>query len=163
MTSALFAGSFDPIHRGHLDVIGLGSRLFERLWIVAAGNPSKPTGLFSPSERLQLIASCTNHLQNVEAVTHSGLLVDLVKTLEIDVLLRAIGKEHSAEFEMASANMAQAGVVTIFVLPEAENWGVSSSLVRERFESQDLGDIDDLVPEPVATALRDMELAAAVI
>jgi pantetheine-phosphate adenylyltransferase len=159
MTSALFAGSFDPIHRGHLDVIELGSRHFERLWVVAAGNPSKSSGLFSPSERLQLIRSCTGHLRNVDAVEHAGLLVDAATSLGVDVLLRAIGRDQALEYEMARANAAVTGVVTMFVLPEPEHWSVSSSVVRERFYRGDLADIGDLVADPVAVALRDLELA----
>jgi pantetheine-phosphate adenylyltransferase len=163
MTSALFAGSFDPIHRGHLDVIELGSRHFDRLWVIAAGNPWKPAGLFSPSDRLGLVRSCTDHLKNVEVVAHSGLLVDLAKALEADVLLRAIGKDHAVEFEMASANAAVAGVVTMFILPEAEHWGVSSSIIRERFHRGDLDTIGALVPEPVALALRNLAQRSAAV
>jgi pantetheine-phosphate adenylyltransferase len=153
MPSAMFAGSFDPLHRGHLGIIETGARLFDRLWVVAAGNPAKQHGLLSLEERRDLIAASTHHLSNVEAIAHSGLLVDVAESLGVAALIRSIGKEHGHEFEMAHANACLSGIATVFVPPRRESWWISSRLVRERYNEGDLGAVGEMVPPAVASAL----------
>jgi len=149
----MFAGSFDPLHLGHLRVIESAARLFDRLWVVAAGNPAKPSGLLSLQQRKDLIAASTIHLPNVEAVACYGLLVEFAGTAEVDVLLRSAGKERANEFEMAHANSYLAGITTVFVPPRAATWWISSRLVRECVDQGNLNALGKMVPPPVATAL----------
>ena len=77
---AIFAGSFDPITNGHLDIICRASKLFDELQIGVLYNPNKK-GLFSFDERVELIKACTNHLKNIKVVSFDGLLVNIVKTM----------------------------------------------------------------------------------
>jgi pantetheine-phosphate adenylyltransferase len=119
-----------------------------------AGNPAKEDGLLSFEYRRDLIAACTEHLPNVEAVTHTGLLVELAETLDAVALIRSVGKERANEFEMAHANASLAGISTVFVLPHRETWWVSSRLVRERFNHGDLASIGEMVPPSVKSALE---------
>jgi pantetheine-phosphate adenylyltransferase len=154
----MFAGSFDPVHLGHLGVIESGARLFDRVWVVAAGNPAKPSGLLSLQQRRDLIAVSTTHLPNVDALSHSGLLVELAKALGVDALIRGAGKERSHEFEMAHANSSLVGIATVFVPPRADSWWISSRLVRERFDQGDLDALEEMVPPRVASALSTMSL-----
>ena len=154
MPSAMFAGSFDPLHRGHLGIIEAGARLFDQLWVVAAGNPAKQHGLLSLEQRRELITASTDQLSNVEAVAHPGLLMDLAASLGVDALVRSIGKERGHEFEMAHANSCLSGVATVFLLPRRETWWISSRLVRERFNEGDLRAVSQMVPPAVASALE---------
>ena len=159
MASAMFAGSFDPVHRGHLGVIERGATLFDRLWVVAAGNPAKPSGMLSLEARADLISAATAHLPNVEAIAHSGLLVELARTLGVDALLRSAAKERANEFEMAYANACLAGIVTVFVPPRADSRWISSRIVRERLDRGDLPAVAEMLPPPVASALGISVLA----
>jgi pantetheine-phosphate adenylyltransferase len=154
MPGAMFVGSFDPVHLGHLGVIEIGSRLFDRLWVVVAGNPAKEHGLLSFEDRRDLIAACTEHLPTVEVLTHTGLLVELAETLDAVALIRSVGKERAYEFEMAHANACLAGISTVFVLPRRETWWISSRLVRERFNQGDLASVGEMVPPSVKSALE---------
>ena len=152
----MFAGSFDPLHHGHLGIIETGARLFDRLWVVATGNPAKRQGLLSLEQRRDLIAASTHHLSNVEAVAHTGLLVDVAERLGVAALIRSIGKERGHEFEMAYANSCLSGIATVFVPPRRESWWISSRLVRVRFNEGDLGGVREMVPPAVASALATL-------
>jgi pantetheine-phosphate adenylyltransferase len=104
-------------------------------------------------ERVDLLAASTAHLTNVEAIAHSGLLVELAGTLGVDALLRSAGKERTNEFEMAYANTCLAGIATVLVPSQADSWWISSRIVRERFDRGDLDAVAEMVPLPVASAL----------
>ena len=86
-TKAMFAGSFDPITNGHLDIICRASKIFDELQIGVLHNPNKK-GLFSFEERVELIKSCTSHLDNIRIVSFDGLLVDYCHNNDICTLKR---------------------------------------------------------------------------
>jgi pantetheine-phosphate adenylyltransferase len=153
MAVALYAGSFDPIHRGHLAVVELASAHFERVVVVVAANPRKRDALFTPEQRRALIEQCVRHLGNVEVITHAGLIVAIAGRVRADFLLRAIGKEQRDEFEMAAMNLQMSGIPTLFVAPPAATAHIASRLVRDRFAAEGVAGIRALVPVPVATAL----------
>jgi pantetheine-phosphate adenylyltransferase len=133
VATALYAGSFDPIHLGHLALMEVAAAHFDRLFVVAAGNPRKQGVLFAIDERRNLIAASTAHLANVAAIAHTGLVVDAAAAIGADVLLRSIGKEHRAEFEMAAMNFDMTGIRTVFLAPPAATAYIASRYVRERF------------------------------
>jgi pantetheine-phosphate adenylyltransferase len=101
---ALYAGSFDPPHLGHLDLIERAAATFGQLVVVVATNPTKGSGLLAIEERTSLLHRITLHLDNVEVVKHEGLLVELVRTRGVDVIIRGIGREPLGELEMAEMN-----------------------------------------------------------
>jgi pantetheine-phosphate adenylyltransferase len=132
MRRAVCPGSFDPVTRGHLDIIERAAHLFDEV-VVAVGNNAKKNALFTPDERVQMIAEACAPWPGVSVSLFDGLLVDFC--VEHDV--RAIAKglrfvsDFDYELQMAQMNRQLTGVDTVF-LPTDPQWSyVSSSLVRE--------------------------------
>lgn len=151
---AIFAGSFDPITNGHLDIIERASKIFDELQIGVLYNPNKK-GLFNFEERVKLIESCTNHLNNIKIVSFKGLLVDYCKENEIDTLVRGIRSSADVEYELQMAHMNKElnpDIETI-ILPTTPKYSfVSSSLIKEVLAFN--ADIKNLVPGIVLEELK---------
>lgn len=142
---AICPGSFDPVTFGHLDIIARVAAMFDEV-VVAVGHNMAKNGLFTPEERVQMIADCTREVPGVGAATFSGLLVDFCREQGIGVIAKGLrfGADFDYELQMAQMNAHLTGVETIFV-PTGPQWGfVSSSLVRE--VAQLGGDVTALVP-----------------
>ena len=155
MTRVLYPGSFDPIHNGHLELIEVAATLFDTVVVATIGNPQKTTGLFSLAERLEMIEASVGHLDNVESVAWSSLVVDLAQEVEADFLvkgLRAVS-DFESELQQSQMNLAISGVHTLFIPSATEHSFVASKWIREiaRFG----GDITSMVPPPVATRLAE--------
>ena len=153
MAVGLYAGSFDPIHRGHVELVEAAASCLDRLFVVAAGNPDKQGSLLSFEQRRHLIAVATEHLSNVEALAHTGLVVDLAQQLAVDVLVRGMGKEQRLELQMAATNTSLSGLHTIFFSPTAETAHISSRMIRDRLRRDGVDGVADLVPDRVAALL----------
>jgi len=149
----VYAGSFDPLHYGHVGVIEDASRLLERLYVVVAGNPAKGCGLLSMDERRRLVAASVGHLSNVAAASHAGLIIDFAATVGAEVLIRASGRERDREWVMAQTNAELSGVKTVFVSPRSTTRGISSRWIRETLHSSGPDSVVEFVPVPVAAAL----------
>jgi pantetheine-phosphate adenylyltransferase len=148
-------GSFDPITKGHVDIIERAAALFPAVVVSVLENPGKQP-LFSVAERVALIEAAVSHLSNVEVRFFNGLLVDFAKQVRANLIikgLRAIS-DFEYEFQMALNNKRLAPEVeTMFMMAKNEYSFLSSSVVREiaRFD----GNVHDLVTPEVAAALRD--------
>ena len=151
---ALYAGSFDPIHFGHLGVVARASEMYDRVVVAVLANPEKPSGMFRPAERLRLIDRATADLGNVSSTHFYGLTVDLAKSVGAAVLVRAAHKEWDKEFSMAAMNLRLAGITTAMIPAEAATSTISSSLVRSLVRNGDMASARKLVPGAVADALR---------
>lgn len=149
MTKAIYPGSFDPITNGHLDVIERASKLFDEVVVGVLSNSSK-SPMFSAQERATLIEEAVRPFPNVRVDHFQGLLVNYVKTNQIDVIikgLRAIS-DFEAEFQMAAMNRRLGdGTETVFLMTDVHYSYLSSSLVKEVFRFN--GDIKGLVPDHV--------------
>ena len=154
LRKAIFAGSFDPITNGHLDIIERASKIFDELQIGVLYNPNKK-GLFNFEERVNLIESCTSHLNNIKVVSFEGLLVDYCKENGVDTLVRGIRSSADVEYELQMAHMNKelnSDIETI-ILPTSTKYSfVSSSLVKELVSFN--ADIKNLVPSVVLEALK---------
>jgi pantetheine-phosphate adenylyltransferase len=154
MRVAVYPGSFDPLTNGHLDIIRRGTRLFDRFVVAVLENEGK-SPLFSTGERMELIAQCTEDLPTVEVHSFTGLLVDFMRRMNSNVVVRGIRAVSDYEYELQMALMNRelsSSVETIFMLPAVEYTYVSSRLVKEVFRLG--GDIARLVPPPVLDSLK---------
>ncbi len=152
--TAIYPGSFDPITNGHLDVIRRGLGMFGEVTVLIAKNPKK-TGLFSLAERRVHIHAAVEDDPRVKVDVFEGLLVDYARAIGAKVVLRGLRAVADFEYEFQMANMNRhlyPGMETVFLVTSADNFYVSSSLVREVALLG--GNIDDLVPPGVAAALR---------
>nr|WP_199296833.1 pantetheine-phosphate adenylyltransferase [Leptolyngbya sp. FACHB-711] len=150
---AIYPGSFDPITRGHLNIIERGCRLFEQVIVVVFRNPNKAP-LFPVEQRTDQIRRSTQHLPNLEIDHFEGLAVTYARMRQAQVLLRGLRavSDFEMELQMAHTNKTlSAEIETVFLTTDPEYSFLSSSVVKEiaRFG----GPIDHLVPPPVALDL----------
>lgn len=155
MTIALYPGSFDPIHNGHVEIVETSSRLFDHVVVAAMRNPQKGEPLFSLDEREKLIEESLEHLDNVTVTRFSSLVVDLARDVDADFIvkgLRAVS-DFESELQMAQMNKNISGVDTLFVPSASGNSFLASKLIREvaRFG----GSVDGMVPDCVLRQLAD--------
>lgn len=152
---ALYAGSFDPVSNGHLNLIQRGAALFDQLIVAVATNTSKKS-LFTTDEKVQLMQENLTHLPNVTVVQHTGgLTIDLAKEWNATVLLRGIRnvKDFEYEADVAAMNKTQnKEIETVFLTADEKYRFVSSSLIKE--VAMFGGDINGLVPENVNRAMK---------
>lgn len=151
---AIFAGSFDPITNGHLDIICRASKIFDELQIGVLHNPNKK-GLFSFEERVKLIEACTKHLENTKVVSFDGLLVNYCEANGIDTLVRGVRSGSDVEYELQMAHMNKElnpNIETV-ILPTTTKYSfISSSLIKEVLTFD--ADIKNLVPKEVLEELK---------
>jgi pantetheine-phosphate adenylyltransferase len=154
MIHAIFPGSFDPLHNGHLDIIQRASTLFDQVTVAVLNNSFKSSKLFTTEERLTIIAEATQNLANVKALAFEGLLVDFVRHQNAQIILKSLRSAGDFDYElhMAQMNHHLYPIETVFMTTHP-NWSfLSSSRLKE---VAGLGsDISQLVPEASLQALR---------
>jgi pantetheine-phosphate adenylyltransferase len=152
--SAIYPGSFDPMTRGHLDVIERAANIFHRVVVAVVVNPQKRDPLFSLDERETMIREAVAHLPHVEVTHFRGLLADFVRRVEATVIVKGLRVVSDFEGEMSTAlmNRSLSGVDTVF-LPSDPRWSfVSSTLVKEVYN---LGaDVAKYVPPAVLRIMQ---------
>ncbi|MBQ7223842.1 MAG: pantetheine-phosphate adenylyltransferase [Erysipelotrichaceae bacterium] len=156
MQRAIYAGSFDPITLGHLDIIERGSVLFDELIILLMVNEEK-NSLFSMEERKKMIEDSTHHLKNVRVEIGDGLTVEVAKSLDCRILLRGIRAvtDYEYELQLATANMTlEPEIETVFLVSKPYLSFLSSSTVKTIAKNH--GDISMFVPENVKKILEDL-------
>lgn len=147
---ALYAGSFDPLTNGHLDLIYRAANLCDELVVGVIGNPQK-IPYFSIEERKWLIEQEIKDMQNINVVTFSGLLADYVNNNGFDIVVRGLRATMDFEYEIQMAQMNarlyKKNVETIFLMTNPNYSFISSSMIKEVFSLN--GDVSGLVPETV--------------
>ena len=151
---AIYPGSFDPLTRGHLDVIERASAIFEHVLVGVVVNPQKRDPLFTLAEREQMIRDAVVHLPNVGVEHFRGLLADFVRVRGAGVIVKGLRVVSDFESEMSTAlmNRSLSGVDTVF-LPSDPRWSfVSSTLVKEVYNLG--GNVSEYVPPAVFRVMQ---------
>ncbi|MCC7059855.1 MAG: pantetheine-phosphate adenylyltransferase [Burkholderiaceae bacterium] len=155
MTTAIYPGTFDPLTRGHEDLVLRAARLFDRVVVAVADSRGK-SPIFSLEERLAIAREVLAGHGNVAIVGFSGLLVKLVEKEGADVVLRGLRAVSDFEYEFQMAGMNRhlmPEVETIFMTPTDKYQFISGTLVREIALMG--GDVTKFVSPPVQTWLRN--------
>ena len=157
MTIALYPGTFDPVTKGHLDVLSRACSLFDEVIVaVSEGNSSKDT-LFDASERVRLVEENLKIHKNATVSSFSGLLVDYALEKGASVGVRGLRAVSDFEYEFQMAQMNQhldSSIETIFLMPNEKYFYTSSSLIKQVyiFGERETG----LVPPNVSQALSEL-------
>jgi pantetheine-phosphate adenylyltransferase len=151
---ALYPGSFDPVTRGHLDILERACLVFDRVIVGVLDNPSK-SPLFTTEERVDLIRRSIEDTPQVEVDTFDGLTVDFAQHVGAIAIVRGlrVTSDFENEFQMTLMNRRlNPDVHTVFLMTSFSNVFISSSIIKEVFRLG--GAIDDAVPPASAEALR---------
>jgi pantetheine-phosphate adenylyltransferase len=154
---AVYAGTFDPITYGHVDIVERARELFDHVIITVASNSSKKP-LFSTEERIKMIREVIRRKRypNVSVESFDGLLVNFARKKKAAALIRGLRatSDFEYEFQMALMNRTQAEeIVTVFLMPHEKYTYLNSSLVREI--ARHGGDIRNFVPSHVLKELKN--------
>jgi pantetheine-phosphate adenylyltransferase len=152
----LYAGTFDPITNGHLDIIRRGAAICDELIVGVLNNLSKRPQ-YTADERKEMIRVSTTSVDNIVIDRFEGLLADYVNKNRIDAVLRGLRASMDFEYEMQMAQMNARlyndGVETVFLMTDPAFSFLSSSIVKEVFGLG--GNVDHLVPEPALTIMKN--------
>ncbi len=148
MVHAVYPGSFDPIHNGHLDIIRRASSIYDRLTVSVLNNPLKSNKLFTIEERVAIIGDTVRDIPNVSVAKFEGLLVDYMKEVEARVIVKSLRAISDFEYELQMAHLNRQlnpSVETTFIMT-ATRWSyVSSTRVKEIAKYG--ADVTKLVPK----------------
>ncbi|MDP2920261.1 MAG: pantetheine-phosphate adenylyltransferase [Dehalococcoidia bacterium] len=156
MTIAVYAGTFDPITNGHLDVALRAARLFQKVYIGVYDNPVAKRLLFSTEERVTLVKEATKNISNIEVIPFTGLVVDFAVRMKARTIVRGLrmASDFEREFEMALMNKKlRPELELVCLMSNLQYQFLSSSLLKEVVSLG--GEIDSLVPTHVAKALKE--------
>lgn len=152
---AVYAGSFDPVTYGHLDIIRRGASLYPELIVAVGDNPRKKY-VFAAEERRRMVEEALSDLAQVKVIRFEGLLIDFTRSQNAGVILRGLRAttDFEYEFQLGLANRDLCPQIeTVFLLTEASNIFISSSTAKEIAMAG--GPVDRYVPKPVGRRLYE--------
>ena len=153
---ALYAGSFDPVTNGHLNIIERAAKMYDSLTVAIAVNPHK-TGFFTFEERVEIVREVTRHIPNVKVDTFSGLLADYVNENGFIAYVRGLRAttdfENELQMAQMNARLFTGETETIFLMTDPMYSFISSSLIKEVASFG--GSVDGLVPEYVSDRIKE--------
>ncbi|ODS32031.1 MAG: phosphopantetheine adenylyltransferase [Candidatus Scalindua rubra] len=154
MRKAVYPGTFDPVTYGHLDVIKRGSKIFDELIVAVGHNPLKEP-LFTISERMDMISKNTGKIPNIKVDRFEGMLIDYMREMQTNVILRGIRTVSDFEYEFQRAltnRVLKTDIETVFIMTSQEYSFLNSSLIKEAVSLG--GNISMFVPSEVEKLLQ---------
>ena len=154
MSKWIYAGSFDPVTKGHLDIIERAAKVNDEIVVAVLINKGKKP-MFSLDERIAMLKKCTGHIKGVSIKSFQGLLMDFVEAENASALVRGLRtiSDFDYEFRMAALNKRlNREIETIFIMAGTEYSYISSSAVKEIGLLG--GDVSQLVPEGVLNEIE---------
>jgi len=154
MKTAVYPGSFDPVTRGHVEIVARSLKFIGKIVVAVASNPHKET-LFSVGERVEMLERVFAANRSVRVESFDGLLVDYLRAKGVHLVIRGMRavSDFDYEFQMVLTNRQfMPDLETIFLMPREEYLYLSSSMVRQIAQLH--GPLEKFVPETVARRLR---------
>ena len=157
MITAIYPGTYDPVTNGHVDVIARAARIFDRVVVGVVGNPHHKQPMFEVEERVAFLKDALADLENVEVDVFSELVVEFARRWEARAIVKGLRvvSDFEYEFQMNQLNRTLApDIETVYVMASPQVSFVSSSGVKEIASFG--GNVEELVPKPVAVRLKEM-------
>ncbi|MCR4880912.1 MAG: pantetheine-phosphate adenylyltransferase [bacterium] len=158
MSLAIYPGSFDPITKGHIDVLKKAAKIFDKVIIAVSVNPAKKA-MFSIEDRIDMIKESVNDIAGVEVDYFEGLTAKYAKDKGANAIIRGLRAVSDFEYEMQMAQMNNSlydEIETVFLVPKSKYNFISSSIVKE--VSKLGGDVDKFVTAPVSKRLKEYNI-----
>ena len=137
MTKVLYPGSFDPITKGHMNIVEQASELFDEVVIAIMQNPSKKTGMFTLEERLEMIKELYKRMNNIKVIVGSGAAVDVAILNDCKAIVRGLRSltdyDYEVQLQQINKEVSDNRVNTVCLFADKEYQFVSSSMVKEVF------------------------------
>ncbi len=154
--TALYAGSFDPITNGHLNIITRAASMYDELTVGIISNVGK-SALFSLDDRVKIVSEVTADIPNVKVEAFTGLLADYVNMNDFQAIIRGLRATTDFEYEISMAQMnarlLNKGTETVFLMTDPRYSFISSSLIKEVVSLG--GDVEGLIPEFTAKMIKE--------
>ena len=151
----IYPGSFDPIHKGHIDIINRATKLVDKLFIAVADSPHKQP-LFNLEERKDMIDNEFSSHKDIEVIAFDNLLIDLANSLKAKILIRGLRvvSDFEYEFQMLGMNrQLDSNIETVFLMADAQRQSISSNFVKEIARLG--GDVSNFTNSFVTQKLKD--------
>jgi len=151
----IYPGSFDPIHKGHIDIINRATKLVDKLFIAVADSPHK-NPIFNLDERREMIEQEFSKETGIEVIAFNNLLVDLADSLNAQILIRGLRavSDFEYEFQMLGMNrQLNSNIETVFLMADAQCQSISSNFIKDIARLG--GDISNFTNEFVSNKLKE--------
>jgi pantetheine-phosphate adenylyltransferase len=153
---AIYAGSFDPVTNGHLNIIERAAKMYDSLTVAIAVNPNK-MGFFTIGERVEITREVTKHIPNVNVITFGGLLADHINSNNYTAYIRGLRAtmdfENELQMAQMNAHLFTGDNETVFLMTDPKYSYISSSIIKEVASLG--GSIEGLVPEYAEKRIKE--------